>query len=61
MLVQIPADIEALKAIDMAKARAWRYQLRTIAQATFAAGFSVVEYARDGDVGLYLLRRGAER
>jgi predicted GNAT superfamily acetyltransferase len=59
LLLQIPTDIEALKQADMAKARAWRYQVRAIAEAAFAGGFSVTDYARDGDVGLYLLARGA--
>jgi predicted GNAT superfamily acetyltransferase len=55
LLIQIPADIEALKAADMPKARAWRYQVRALALAAFAAGFVVTDYAFDGDVGLYLL------
>jgi predicted GNAT superfamily acetyltransferase len=55
LLIQIPADIEALKAADMPKARAWRYQVRALAQAAFAAGLTVTDYARDGEVGLYLL------
>lgn len=57
-LMQIPADIEALKEADMPRARAWRYQVRALADAAFAAGFVVTDYARDGEVGLYLLDRG---
>lgn len=55
VLLQIPADVEALKAADMAYARAWRYQLRRLAESAFAAGYQVIDYVRDGDVGLYLL------
>jgi len=57
LLLQIPAEIEALKAADMPKARAWRLQVRALAQAAFAAGFVVTDYARDGELGLYLLER----
>ncbi|NTU80892.1 MAG: hypothetical protein HGA45_16180 [Chloroflexales bacterium] len=56
-LVQIPADVDALRAADLPRARAWRYQLRALAEAAFAAGFTVTDYARDGEVGLYLLER----
>lgn len=56
-LMQIPADVDALRAADMAQARAWRYQVRALAQTAFAAGYRVVDYARDGAVGLYLLER----
>jgi predicted GNAT superfamily acetyltransferase len=55
LLIQIPADIDALKARDMPKARAWRYQVRALAQAAFAAGLVVTDYVRDGEAGLYLL------
>jgi predicted GNAT superfamily acetyltransferase len=58
LLLQIPADIDALKAVDMATARAWRYQVRAAAEAAFAAGYVVTDYVRDGEVGLYLLEHG---
>jgi predicted GNAT superfamily acetyltransferase len=60
LLLQIPADIDALKAADMPRALAWRLQLRALARAAFASGLTATEYARDGDAGLYLLRRTAE-
>ena len=56
--MQIPADIDAVRAADMPRARAWRYQVRALAEAAFAAGFTVTAFARDGEVGLYLLERG---
>lgn len=57
-LIQIPVEIEALKASDLPRARAWRYQLRALAEGAFATGFTVTDYARDGAIGLYLLERG---
>ncbi|HMQ31100.1 MAG TPA: hypothetical protein PKD53_10245 [Chloroflexaceae bacterium] len=57
LLVQIPADVDALRERDMPRARAWRYQVRALAEAAFAAGYTVTDYARDGEVGLYLLER----
>ncbi len=57
-LIQIPADVDALRDADMARARAWRYQVRALAETAFAAGFSVTDFARDGEVGLYLLEKG---
>jgi predicted GNAT superfamily acetyltransferase len=56
-LIQIPANVEALKAADIAKARAWRYQVRALAETAFAAGYHVSAFARDDEVGLYLLER----
>jgi predicted GNAT superfamily acetyltransferase len=57
LLIQIPADIEAVRAADRLLAALWRYQVRKLAQAAFAAGLCVSAFARDGDVGLYLLTR----
>ncbi|RRR74542.1 MAG: hypothetical protein EI684_06765 [Candidatus Viridilinea halotolerans] len=54
-LIQIPSDIAALKEQDMARARAWRYQVRALAEQAFAQGYHVSAFARDGDVGLFLL------
>jgi predicted GNAT superfamily acetyltransferase len=56
-LIQIPADLEALKVTDLARARAWRYQVRALAETAFAAGFAVSAFARDDEVGLFLLER----
>ncbi len=58
LLIQIPADIDALKERDMPRARAWRYQVRALAEMAFAAGYVATDCARDGEVGLYLLERG---
>lgn len=58
-LLQIPRDIEALKTADMALARTWRYQIRSIAEAAFANGFVVTDFTRDDSAGFYLLERQA--
>lgn len=58
-VLQVPADIDALRAVDMPLARAWRYQVRALAEAAFAAGYVVTDFARDGEVGLYLFERQA--
>ncbi|MFV9505081.1 MAG: hypothetical protein AB4911_11015 [Oscillochloridaceae bacterium umkhey_bin13] len=56
-LIQIPTHMDALLMTDMNRARAWRYQVRGLAEAAFALGFRVTAFARDGLVGLYLLER----
>jgi predicted GNAT superfamily acetyltransferase len=56
-LMQIPLDIDAVRAADLPRARAWRYQVRALAEAAFAAGFTVTAFARDDEAGLYLLER----
>ncbi len=57
LALRIPADIDTLRTTNFAQARAWRYQLRTLASAAFAAGYHVAEYARHGDSGYYGLVR----
>lgn len=57
LLIQIPAAIEALLATNVPLARAWRYQVRALADEAFARGLVATGFARDGEVGLYLLER----
>lgn len=57
LLLQIPLDIDALRAADMPRARAWRYQIRAVAEAAFSDGYRATDYAYDGEAGLYLLER----
>ncbi|MBP1468390.1 hypothetical protein EYB53_021945 [Candidatus Chloroploca sp. M-50] len=56
-LMQIPLDVNSLLVNDLQRARAWRYQIRALAEAAFAQGFVVTAYAPDKDVGYYLLER----
>ncbi|HET7530220.1 MAG TPA: GNAT family N-acetyltransferase [Mycobacteriales bacterium] len=46
-LVQVPADIVALRRTDAAQSRAWRQALREVLVAAFADGFEVVGASRD--------------
>ncbi|MBI2773493.1 MAG: hypothetical protein HYX56_03260 [Chloroflexi bacterium] len=56
VLVGIPADIQAIKARDVALARAWREAVRETLEPAFAAGYAAVEFLRGaGDRGAYLL------
>ncbi|PDW04592.1 hypothetical protein [Candidatus Viridilinea mediisalina] len=57
-LVQIPSDFAALKEQNMASARAWRYQVRALAEAAFAQGYQLTGFARAAAVGLLLFRKG---
>lgn len=60
LLVEIPADIQALKAADLALARQWRQHTRQLFEYYFAANFAVTDFvfqpAEDGRArSFYLL------
>jgi len=58
LLVELPPDIQAIKAADRAKALAWREALRAALEPAFAEGYAIVELLRAGDGrGAYLLVR----
>jgi predicted GNAT superfamily acetyltransferase len=61
LLIQIPADFQAIRAADMALARAWRAHTRTLFEAAFAASYSVVDLLYEQGQSCYLLRREGER
>ncbi len=42
-LVEFPADFQAIRRADSALAKAWRLQLRSICEAAFAAGYTVID------------------
>ncbi|MCB8980395.1 MAG: hypothetical protein H6657_23540 [Ardenticatenaceae bacterium] len=44
LLVEIPADIQALKAADLALARQWRQHTRQLFEHYFAANFAVTDF-----------------
>jgi predicted GNAT superfamily acetyltransferase len=48
VLVQIPADIEAIRVSDSALARRWRYALRGALGSAFDGGLEVAGVGRDG-------------
>jgi predicted GNAT superfamily acetyltransferase len=60
LLVQIPAGFQAIRAADMALARAWRAHSRALFEAAFAAGYSVVDLLFEQGRSCYLLERDGE-
>ena len=44
VLVEIPADVQVIKATDMELARTWRAQTREMFEGCFAAGYTVTEF-----------------
>ncbi len=48
-LVEFPADFQAVKQADWALAVAWRLHLRSICEAAFAAGFTVLDCVHTPD------------
>ncbi len=55
--LRIPLIHDWLAVHEPATARTWRYQIRAAAEAAFAAGYAVVDYARDDTAAYYLLER----
>jgi len=43
LLLEIPADFQAIKRADNALAKAWRQHLRSICEAAFASGYTVID------------------
>lgn len=62
LLLEIPANVQELKARDGALALEWRLAVRAAFESAFAAGYAAVELLRSGDRVAYLLvpqpRRG---
>lgn len=62
MLLEIPADVNALRARDAALAEAWRRAVRDAFLDAFAAGLRAVGFVRDDEAAtprrFYVLRRG---
>jgi predicted GNAT superfamily acetyltransferase len=61
LLFQIPADFQAIRATDMALARAWRVHARVLFEDAFAADYSVVDLLFEGGRSCYLLKEGGGR
>ncbi len=62
LLVEVPSDIQAVKARERALALAWRLALRETLEPAFAAGYAAVELvlSRDGSRAAYVLVREPE-
>jgi predicted GNAT superfamily acetyltransferase len=57
MLIQIPADFQALKTASMELARAWRLHTRTLFEAAFARGYVVTDLLFEDGQSCYLLEK----
>ena len=61
VLIEIPADFQALKSADMGLAREWRAQTREIFEDCFSASYTVTEFISEVQEGrrrnFYLLQR----
>ncbi len=64
VLVEIPADFQAIKSADMGLAREWRLQTREIFGHYFGAGYIATEFVSEVQEGrrrnFYLLQRAFE-
>ncbi len=61
VLIEIPADFQAIKSADMGLAREWRAQTREIFESCFGAGYVATEFISEVQEGrrrnFYLLQR----
>ncbi len=64
VLIEIPADFQAIKSADMGLAREWRAQTREMFEDYFHAGYTVTEFISEVQVkqrcNFYLLQRDFE-
>jgi len=58
LLVEIPSDFLALKAIDLSLACDWRFYTRKIFQEAFATGYLVTDFVHDKGRSFYILAHG---
>ncbi|MGD9030569.1 MAG: hypothetical protein PVG25_12225, partial [Anaerolineae bacterium] len=58
LLVQIPADFQAIRAVDLALACAWRAHTRALFETAFAAGYVVIDLLFERGQSCYLLWKG---
>ena len=59
--VAVPSDLMALKAEELALARAWRGNVREAMEACFAAGYHAVAFRSGPKTGVYVLSRDLDR
>jgi predicted GNAT superfamily acetyltransferase len=57
-LVEIPADLQALKAADLDLAREWRYYTREVFETAFGSGYLVTDFVHDQGRSFYVLTHG---
>ncbi len=58
LLVEIPSDFLALKAIDLSLARDWRFYSREVFEKAFATGYLVTDFVHDKGRSFYVLAYG---
>ena len=58
LLIEIPPDIQALKAADLPLARDWRFYGREIFEEAFTAGYLVTDFVHDEGRSYYVLTHG---
>lgn len=58
VLVEIPADFNALKELDLSLAREWRQYSRQVFQAAFAGDYLVTDFISDQERSYYVLTHG---
>jgi predicted GNAT superfamily acetyltransferase len=58
LLVEIPSDFPALKAIDLSLARDWRFYAREVFEKAFAGGYLVTDFVHDNGRSFYVLTYG---
>jgi predicted GNAT superfamily acetyltransferase len=58
LLVEIPDDFLALKQLDLALGRDWRYCSREVFETAFAAGYLVTDFVHEEGRSFYVLTHG---
>ena len=57
-LAEIPSDFNALKEVDFALARDWRFFSREVFETAFAAGYIITDFVYDNGRSFYVLSHG---
>ena len=60
VLFPVPPDIQALKALNLPEALAWRQYLRDLFEGAFGAGYEARDLVLEGGQGYYLLERAQQ-
>jgi predicted GNAT superfamily acetyltransferase len=58
LLVEIPSNFLALKAIDLSLAHDWRFYTREVFEEAFATGYLVTDFVHDKGRSFYILAHG---
>jgi len=58
LLVEIPSDLLALKAVDLSLARDWRFYTREVFEQAFSSGYLVTDFVFESGRSFYVLTFG---